>query len=95
MFRTITIFLALLLAIPSVALANCGACGVGGERHTQSGEIVNSECPVMGGGVGKDTPYTAEYKGKKIGFCCAGCVDAFKKNPEKYIGKIKALKEEE
>ena len=38
----------------------------------------------MGGEVSKDTPYTAKYKGQKIGFCCASCVDEFKADPEKY-----------
>ena len=26
-----------------------------------------------------------EYEGKIYDFCCAGCVGAFKKDPEKYI----------
>ncbi|HDQ25721.1 MAG TPA: YHS domain-containing protein [bacterium] len=26
-----------------------------------------------------------EYKGKTYYFCCAGCPEAFKKDPEKYI----------
>ena len=28
-----------------------------------------------------------KYKGKTYQFCCLGCVNPFKKNPEKYIGK--------
>ncbi|MCK4909084.1 MAG: YHS domain-containing protein [Planctomycetes bacterium] len=27
----------------------------------------------------------AEYKGQTYYFCCGGCPDAFKKDPEKYI----------
>lgn len=26
----------------------------------------------------------ADYKGRRFYFCCEGCPDAFKKNPEKY-----------
>lgn len=29
-----------------------------------------------------------EYKGKKVCFCCAGCIAGFKKNPEMYIAKL-------
>ena len=50
--------------------------------------IINDICPVMGGKVDKDTPYSVEYKGEKIGFCCAGCVDTFNADPETYLQKI-------
>jgi YHS domain-containing protein len=29
------------------------------------------------------------YKGKTIGFCCEDCIDEFKKDPEKYMAKLK------
>jgi len=32
---------------------------------------------------------TYVYKGKTIGFCCPDCIDEFKKDPEKYMAKIK------
>jgi YHS domain-containing protein len=32
---------------------------------------------------------TYTYNGKVIGFCCDDCIDDFKKNPEKYMAKIK------
>jgi YHS domain-containing protein len=40
-------------------------------------------CPVMGGEAVKD--YSAEYEGKVYYFCCPSCIDAFKKDPKKYI----------
>jgi len=40
-------------------------------------------CPVSGDKVDKKV-YT-DYEGKRIYFCCAKCVDAFKKNPAKYL----------
>jgi YHS domain-containing protein len=43
-------------------------------------------CPVMGGPIDK-TIFT-EYKGKKVYFCCKGCVETFKADPEKYIAKL-------
>ena len=44
-------------------------------------------CPVLGGKINKQT-YTA-YKGQRIYFCCQGCDAQFKKNPEKYLQKMK------
>ena len=32
---------------------------------------------------------TYTYNGKVIGFCCADCIDEFKKNPEKYMASLK------
>lgn len=43
-------------------------------------------CPVMGNPIDK-TVFT-EYKGKKVYFCCPGCIETFEKNPEKYINKL-------
>ncbi len=43
-------------------------------------------CPVMGGPI--DKAIFVEYKGKKVYFCCPGCVETFKANPEKYIAKL-------
>ena len=54
----------------------------------REGEVINQICPVMGGEVDKDTPYTAEYKGKRIGFCCLACIEKFNADPEKYMTKI-------
>ncbi|MBA4317661.1 MAG: hypothetical protein C0412_04605 [Flavobacterium sp.] len=52
-------------------------------------KIWNEVCPVMGNKVNPKTP-TAEYKGKTIGFCCAGCDAKFKADPEKYMKNLSA-----
>jgi len=41
-------------------------------------------CPVM---VGRaiDKNLFVEYKGKKVYFCCKGCIPEFNKDPEKYV----------
>ncbi len=49
--------------------------------------VVNTNCPISGKKV-KDDGGTYMYKGKTYGFCCPGCIDEFKKDPEKYIKKI-------
>jgi YHS domain-containing protein len=43
-------------------------------------------CPVLGGNVDKNV--YADYKGKRIYFCCKGCDAEFKKDPEKYMKKL-------
>ena len=53
-------------------------------------QAVQTNCPVMGGKINKNI-YT-EYKGKKVYFCCPSCVEKFKKNPEKYVGKLPQFK---
>jgi YHS domain-containing protein len=49
--------------------------------------IWNKVCPVMGNAVSATAP-TVEYKGKTIGFCCAGCDAKFKKDPETYMKNL-------
>jgi YHS domain-containing protein len=46
-----------------------------------------TKCPVLAGDINKEV--FADYKGKRIYFCCAGCDAQFKKDPEKYMKKLK------
>jgi len=50
--------------------------------------VGNKICPVTGEKINENTKVTYEYQGKIYNFCCAGCPDEFKKNPEKYIKKV-------
>jgi YHS domain-containing protein len=43
-------------------------------------------CPVSGGKI--DPKVFTEYQGKKVYFCCGGCIEPFKKDPEKYVKKL-------
>ena len=60
-----------------------------------SGQIVKSAesvgvCPVLGG---KANPaYSYRYQGKTYYFCCPACIAEFKKNPGKYLSRIKEFK---
>ena len=47
-----------------------------------------TNCPVMGGPINPKI-YT-DYEGRRIYFCCSGCVNTFKKDPAKYIAKVDA-----
>lgn len=44
-------------------------------------------CPVLGGNIDKNV--YADYQGKRIYFCCPGCDTEFKKDPEKYLKKMR------
>ena len=60
-----------------------------GMVHTQSEAVQAGDrfCPVTGDKVsGK---HFVEYKGKRYAMCCPMCEKKFKKNPEKYIAKLK------
>jgi len=54
--------------------------------------IVQTKCPVMGGDINNDI--FVEYKGKKVYFCCPGCVEKFKADPEKYLSKLPQFQEQ-
>lgn len=45
-----------------------------------------TKCPVMGGII--DKKQFADFEGKRVYFCCAGCSDKFNKEPAKYIKKL-------
>jgi YHS domain-containing protein len=47
-----------------------------------------ANCPITGKAINKST-YT-DYNGKRIYFCCSGCPEAFKKDPEKYVKKMES-----
>ena len=55
------------------------------EKATSLG---NAICPVTGEKIDEKTKATYEYQGKIYNFCCAMCIDEFKKDPEKYIKEV-------
>ncbi|MFZ2087788.1 MAG: YHS domain-containing protein [Desulfobaccales bacterium] len=69
-----------LLAILALTLAMAGAVLAQGKAQTT--------CPVMGGNIDKNL--YADYKGQRVYFCCTGCDAEFKKDPEKYLEKLKS-----
>jgi YHS domain-containing protein len=44
-------------------------------------------CPVMGGMINKNL--YADYQGNRVYFCCPPCLREFKKDPDKYVKKMK------
>jgi YHS domain-containing protein len=53
--------------------------------EAQSGKKLKPQttCPVMGGEI--DKKVFSDYDGKRVYFCCPGCIDMFKKDPAKYL----------
>ncbi len=47
-------------------------------------------CPVAGLPINKKL--SVEYRGKKVYFCCPGCVKKFQENPEKFASKLPQFK---
>lgn len=54
--------------------------------QTTAAVAEQTTCPVMGGAINK--AIFVEYQGKKVYFCCGGCPDAFKADPQKYVSKL-------
>lgn len=77
----------------SFACELCGSHTIAHEGHEHHDEKAVSPavevCPVSGDVLKGDEKYTYEYKGTTYRFCCPQCVEEFKKDPEKYIDKMK------
>jgi YHS domain-containing protein len=60
------------------------------EHHEENAATAGTGvCPVSNEKIDAKTKITYEYKGKAYSFCCPDCAEEFKKNPEKYIDKMK------
>jgi YHS domain-containing protein len=57
------------------------------QAQTDAGKP-QTTCPVLGGNINKSI-YT-DYQGKRVYFCCTGCIAEFNKNPGKYLPKLEA-----
>lgn len=58
-------------------------------------DVGNKICPVSGEEINEEMKATYEYEGKIYNFCCAGCIDEFKEDPQTYIKKIEESQEED
>ncbi len=75
-----------------IALTGCN-----GEPSVDAPEVAEAEvedaiegqkyCPVMDGmEINRDL--YVDHDGKRVYFCCAGCVSAFEQDPEKYMERL-------
>lgn len=72
------------VAILLLALA---LAGVGFAADPPASGQAQTDCPVMSG---KTNPNLyADYQGQRLYLCCPACLELFKKDPEKYLKKMK------
>ncbi len=55
----------------------------------KAANVGNEVCPVSGEKIVENMKTTHEHDGKIYNFCCASCIDEFKKDPDKYTKKVK------
>lgn len=91
MFRNLKAVLVAAGVITFFALSASAGFGDTGASETAKKAVAagNGVCPVTGEKIDKNSEVTYEYKGKIYSFCCQACIAEFKKNPEKYIEKMK------
>jgi len=68
-----------------IGLSTSFALADGGDKATEK-PVTNKMCPYMAEPT--NAKYRAEYKGQYVYFCCAGCVDMFKTDPDAAIAKL-------
>ncbi|MFW5960486.1 MAG: hypothetical protein ACOCSE_05150 [Chitinivibrionales bacterium] len=61
-------------------------------KKGEDGELpMQNTCPVMGNPINKDL--YVDHNGKRIYVCCNACITEVKKDPEKYLDKIRSMDE--
>ncbi len=50
--------------------------------------VGQATCPVMGNAI--DKAVFTDYQGKRVYFCCPGCIEPFNKEPAKFLAKLQA-----
>jgi hypothetical protein len=69
------------------AVVTCGLSAVMAVAEEASPKTCSqAKCPVMGGDVAKDV--YIDHGDKRVYFCCAGCIEKFKADPDGYIKKM-------
>ena len=90
-----------------LACSSCGCQGAKAHDHADADHVSaatvaqaaapvnagNKVCPIMGEPVSEDSPDKVEYQGKLYNLCCAGCKDAFLKDPEAALKKLAEVEE--
>ncbi|MDA1195611.1 MAG: hypothetical protein O2894_10560 [Planctomycetota bacterium] len=74
-----------ILLFLTLSLAACG------QSDPWEQGFANRVCPVQGGEIDTSNPLlVVNYEGEKIGFCCAGCPEAFERSPEEYMNELRS-----
>jgi len=65
-----------------ISFSNTGLAG-----DEDAGEVkMQSICPIMGNPIDKEV--FTDHDGKRVYFCCAGCIDTFNEDPATHISKM-------
>jgi YHS domain-containing protein len=56
------------------------------KRASEAGK--QTTCPVMGGAI--DDKVFTDHEGRRIYFCCPGCIETFKADPARYLAIVDA-----
>jgi YHS domain-containing protein len=81
MKKVIAVLISVVVLGVGVAWAEEGTAQASAELKAQT------VCPVMGAPFKKDI--YVDHNGKRVYFCCKGCVNSFKADPEKYMNKMR------
>lgn len=91
---------ALLVGVLSVGFIGCKdksadtPTNPAGEVQKAAGTVASTvsqtTCPIMGKPIDKSV--FTEYQGQKVYFCCPGCIEKFKAEPEKYTKDLPQFK---
>lgn len=89
MIRAMMCAAVMMLALGTQGWAN-SCCGGHDAPQAAPSEAADAKpqtvCPVMGGKI--DKSLYADRAGKRVYFCCKGCLEPFGKDPAKYIAKL-------
>ena len=80
---------------PNMRLAQAEGVKETADTTSKAVDAGNKICPVGGEKIEEKMKATYGYEGKMYNFCCAMCIDDFKKDPQKYIKKIEEEKAQE
>lgn len=91
-----SILVVVVFSVPSLQADDC-RCADGKEKKSAEVAMKDLKCPVNetskcdGAYCSKEVSADnfAEHDGKKVYFCCNGCVKAFKKDPKPFLEKVK------
>ncbi|MFC1782315.1 YHS domain-containing protein [Planctomycetota bacterium] len=84
--------IAILSMLAGFLVAGCGDDGTPpADVGTETADVqlvagTQTLCPIMGNPISEEVFY--DYQGKRIYFCCAGCEDKFKAEPDIFIKQM-------
>jgi len=80
-------FIATFTAIMTAVMLSVPAVSAQTEKPAQLKP--QTDCPVMGGKINKAV--YSDFEGKRVYFCCKGCVPEFNNDPAKYLKKLETM----